>query len=54
MIINPRRACTVRVNVVVLSVCVCVCICNINIVRTYMYITSAHGHELSGRVCTQD
>ena len=25
--INPRRACTARVTVVVLYVCVCVCVC---------------------------
>ena len=26
-IINPRRACAVRVTVVVVSVCLCVCVC---------------------------
>ena len=26
-IINPRRACTARVTIVVLCVCVCVCVC---------------------------
>jgi uncharacterized membrane protein len=27
IIINPRRACTERITVVVLCVCVCVCVC---------------------------
>ena len=43
-IINPRRACTARVTVVVLCVCVCLSACyhsSSGIVHFYMYVTTS-------------